>query len=38
MVYDDYNAEAVFAKKDETFLCDLNVEEKAETFFVRHHG
>ena len=33
MVCDDYNAEAVFfAKKEETSLCDPNVEEKKETF------
>ena len=32
MVCDDYNDEAVFAKKKETFLCDPNFEGKEETF------
>ena len=31
MVCDDHNAEADFAKNEETFLCDANVEEKEET-------
>ena len=32
MVYHDYNYDAVFAQKEETLMCDPNIEEKEETF------